>query len=86
MNFNENYLWNDKMNLRFSKLPSAKVLLKLEFNTEDQVLSKLKLIEFLIHSANFQISEGLTFHIVFSCDDLTIDGDIAKRHFFSEIF
>ena len=26
------------MNLRLSKLPSAKVLLKLEFDTEDQVL------------------------------------------------
>ena len=41
MNFNENYLWRDKtklLNLRFSKLHSAKVLLKLEFDTEDQVL------------------------------------------------
>ena len=41
MNFNENDLWRDKteqMNLRLSKLPSAKVLLKLEFDTEDQVL------------------------------------------------
>ena len=27
------------MNLRLSKLPSTKVLLKLEFDTEDQVLS-----------------------------------------------
>ena len=41
MNFNENYLWRDKtklLNSRFSKLHSAKVLLKLEFDTEDQVL------------------------------------------------
>ena len=37
MNFNENDLWSDKMNLRLPKLPSAKVLLKLEFDTEDQV-------------------------------------------------
>ena len=41
MNFNENDLWSDKMNLRLSKLPSAKVLLKLEFDTKDQVLSLL---------------------------------------------
>ena len=42
MNFNENDLWRDKtklLNLRFSKLHSAKVLLKLEFDTKDQVLS-----------------------------------------------
>ena len=32
------------MNLRLSKLPSAKVLLKLEFDTEDQVLLTLNLI------------------------------------------
>ena len=41
MNFNENDLWRDKtelLNLRLSKLPSAKVLLKLEFDTEEQVL------------------------------------------------
>ena len=41
MNFNENDLWRDKtelLNLRLSKLPSKKVLLKLEFDTEDQVL------------------------------------------------
>ena len=41
MNFNENYLWRNKtklLNLRFSKLHSAKVLLKLEFDTKDQVL------------------------------------------------
>ena len=38
MNFDENYLWRDKTNSRLSKLPSAKVLLKLEFDTEDQVL------------------------------------------------
>ena len=43
MNFNENDLWRDKtklLNLRLSKLPSAKVLLNLEFDTEDQVLFK----------------------------------------------
>ena len=41
---NENYLWRNKtklLNLRFSKLHSAKVLLKLEFDTEDQVLFHL---------------------------------------------
>ena len=41
MNFNDNDLWRDKtklLNLRFSKLHSAKVLLKLKFDTEDQVL------------------------------------------------
>ena len=41
MNFNENDLWRDKKNSRLSKLPSAKVLLKLEFDTEDQVLFPL---------------------------------------------
>ena len=38
MNFNENDLWMDKtelLNSRLSKLPSAKVLLKLEFDTKD---------------------------------------------------
>ena len=41
MNFNENDLWRDEtklLKLRFSKLRSAKVLLKLEFDTKDQVL------------------------------------------------
>ena len=41
MNFNENDLWRDKielLNMRLSRLPSTKVLLKLEFDTEDQVL------------------------------------------------
>ena len=40
-NFNENDLWRDKtelLNLRLSKLPSLKVLLKLELDTKDQVL------------------------------------------------
>ena len=44
MNFNENDLWRDEtklLNLRLSKLPSAKVLLKLEFDTKDQVLFSL---------------------------------------------
>ena len=36
MNFNENDLWRDKTKL--SKLPSAKVFLKLEFDTKIQVL------------------------------------------------
>ena len=52
MNFNKNYLWRDKielLNLRLSKLPSAKVLLKLEFDTKDQVVFKVDLIN-LIHS------------------------------------
>ena len=44
MTFNENALWWDKMNLRLSKLPSTKVLLKLEFDTEDQVLLTVKFI------------------------------------------
>ena len=41
MNFNENDLWRYKtelLNLRLSKLPSTKVILELEFDTEDQVL------------------------------------------------
>ena len=41
MNFYENDLWCYKteiLNLRLSKLPSAKVLLKPEFDTKDQVL------------------------------------------------
>ena len=41
MNFNENDLWKDKtelLNLKLSKLPSVKVLLKLEFDTKNQVL------------------------------------------------
>ena len=41
MNFNENYLLIEKtelLYLRISKLARAKVLLKLEFDTEDQVL------------------------------------------------
>ena len=41
MNFNENDLWGNKtglLNLRLSKLPSSKILLKLEFDTKDQVL------------------------------------------------
>ena len=41
MNFNENDLLREKtelLYLRISKLARAKVLLKLEFDTEDQVL------------------------------------------------
>ena len=41
MYFNENDLWRNKtklLNLMFSKLQSAKILLKLEFDTKDQVL------------------------------------------------
>ena len=48
MNINENDLWRDKkklLNLRFSKLHNAKVLLKLEFDTEDQVLYFLYLLK-----------------------------------------
>ena len=48
MNFNENDLWSDKMSSRLSKLPSAKSLLKLEFDTEDQVLFISLLISLLI--------------------------------------
>ena len=41
MNFMKDDLWREKtelLNLRLSKLARAKVLLKLEFDTEDQVL------------------------------------------------
>ena len=41
MNFNEKDVWREKtelLNLKLSKLARAKVLLKLEFDTEDQVL------------------------------------------------
>ena len=44
MYFNVNDLWRDKtelLNKRLLKLPSAKVLLKLEFDTEDKVLYTL---------------------------------------------
>ena len=47
MNFNENDLLRDKtelLNSRLSKLPNAKVLLKLEFDTEDQVLWIFKML------------------------------------------
>ena len=44
MNFNENDLRRDKMNLRLSILPSTKVLLTLEFDTEDQVLFDVRMI------------------------------------------
>ena len=42
MNFSENDVWREKTklpNFKLSKLARAKVLLKLEFDTEDQVLS-----------------------------------------------
>ena len=42
MNFNATDLWREKrelLNLRLSKLARAKVLIKLEFDTKDQVLS-----------------------------------------------
>ena len=48
MNFNKNDLMRDKTkfwNLRFSKLHGAKVLLKLEFDTKDQILYFLFIIE-----------------------------------------
>ena len=41
MNFNENDVWREKtelLNLKLSKLARAEVLLKLEFDTKDQVL------------------------------------------------
>ena len=41
MNFSENDAWREKTklpNFKLSKLARAKVLLKLEFDTEDQVL------------------------------------------------
>jgi len=41
MNFNENDLWRKKtelLNLRLAMLARAKILIKLEFNTKDQVL------------------------------------------------
>ena len=51
MNFNENYLWRDEtelLNLRLSNLPSAKVLLKLEVDTKDQVLLLILMLLLLI--------------------------------------
>jgi len=48
MNFNENDLLREKtelLYLRISKLARAKVLLKLEFDTEDQVLFQLLSLE-----------------------------------------
>ena len=59
MNFNENDLWSDKMSLRLSKLPSAKSLLKLEFDTEDQVLFISLLISLLIREGLKKIKVGL---------------------------
>ena len=47
MNFDENDLWSDEMNLRLSKLPTTKVLLKLEFDTEDQVLLNILYSEYI---------------------------------------
>ena len=47
MSFNENDLLREKtelLYLRISKLARTKVLLKLEFDTEDQVLFNLKLL------------------------------------------
>ena len=41
MNFSENDVWREKTklpNFKLSKLARAKVLLKLKFDTEDQVL------------------------------------------------
>ena len=60
-NFNENDLWRDKtklLNLRFSKLPSAKVLLKLDFNTKDQVLYFMYIIPFFTYPSKYS---GVTF-------------------------
>ena len=57
MNFNENDLWRDKtklLNRRFSKLHSAKVLLKLEFDTKDQVLFMLYLWACISKSQNLK--------------------------------
>ena len=50
MNFNENDLLREKtelLYLRISKLARAKVLLKLEFDTEDQVLFYLEGLKFV---------------------------------------
>ena len=41
MNFNENDVWREEtklLNFKLSKLARVKVLLKLEFDTKDQVL------------------------------------------------
>ena len=46
MNFNENDVWTEKtmfLNFKLSKLKRAKVLLKLEFDTKNQVLLVIKL-------------------------------------------
>ena len=48
MNFNENNLWREKtelLYLRLSKLAKAMVLLKMEFDTEDQVLLRFIIIK-----------------------------------------
>ena len=48
MNFSEIDVWREKTKLpkfKLSKLARAKVLLKLEFDTEDQVLSHLLLAD-----------------------------------------
>ena len=47
MNFSENDVWREKTklpNFKLSKLARAMVLLKLEFDTKDQVLLALYLV------------------------------------------
>ena len=47
LNFNENDVWREKtdlLNLKLSKLARAKGLLKLEFDTKDQVLLSCSVI------------------------------------------
>ena len=56
MNFSENDVGREKTklpNFKLSKLARAKVLLKLEFDTEDQVLSLFVFI--LLHLGNKRI-------------------------------
>ena len=72
MNFNENDFWRDNtefLNLRLSKLPSTKVLLKVEFDTEDQVLffNLMRTINFSIQS---QLSLVWLFFIMFDIQSL----------------
>ena len=42
MNFNEDDLWSDKMNLRLSKLPSKKVLLKSKYKNKMDIIVAIK--------------------------------------------
>ena len=87
MNFNENDLWKDKTelrNLKLSKLLSAKVLLKLEFDTKDQVLfiSVLTTIE-SDASRMIQALSGQAFIFLGAKSDIPPGREQKARHIFS---